>query len=263
MDIIEKKSDFSREEKILLFDDLRKCYTDLVKSLKDNYSKSSPKFDKRKDSSKKFKNDDIDLLLRDSDDEEESVTHDVTPENKEYHGQWEVDASFPSGWLCKNTPFGKRYKNPQGRGFTSKYEAIRHTRENDLATSAEIKKMIDSLNGYAGWETNDSLPKFWFVRRPEYQTHYEYLTDTQVILPNMEKVVEHMKENKYSEAEIDRFKEGNGLNWKTHPDLPDGFRYGEYGGKTGNFATDRKIKTFMDPSGKRYPGIAHLVRFFI
>ena len=263
MDIIERKSDFSREEKILLFDDLRKRYTDLVKSLKDCDSKSSPNFHEKKESNKKFKNDDIDLLLQESDDEKESVAHDVKQENKD--GQWEVDASFPNGWLCKNTPFGKRYKNPQGRGFTSKYEAIRHTRENNLATSVEIEKMIDSLNGYAGWETNDSLPKFWFVRRPNNTKArlYEYLTDTQVILPNMEKVVEHMKENKYSEAEIDRFKEVNGLNWKTHPDLPAGFRYGEYGAKTGNFATDRKIKTFMDPSGKRYPGIAHLVRFFI
>ena len=74
MDIIERKSDFSREEKILLFDDLRKSYTDLVKSLKDYHSKSSPKFDEKKKSSRKSKSYDIDLLLGESDDEHESDT---------------------------------------------------------------------------------------------------------------------------------------------------------------------------------------------
>ena len=82
MDVIAKKEFFARDEKVLLFNDLRKGYAELVKRLKDNekfISSNSPSLNKDVDISESenesgIRNihraqDDVDSLLESSDDE--------------------------------------------------------------------------------------------------------------------------------------------------------------------------------------------------
>ena len=74
----------------------------------------------------------------------------------------------------------------------------------------------------------------------------------------METVIKHMRENNYTEEEMNKFKEGNGLQWKTDEDLPDGWRYGIYH----NFKQGQ-LKNYMDPNGKFYGSIAQILKYFL
>ena len=87
MDVIKKKKDFTREEKILCFNDLRNGYSELVKRLKDygenqetiSVNKRSPH--RRRDTGYKY--DDGESFLQSSEDERNDEVNDDSKEKND------------------------------------------------------------------------------------------------------------------------------------------------------------------------------------
>ena len=174
---------------------------------------------------------------------------------------WKEDGTVPLGWkyaIPEGECFGKKFKDPGGKFFPSRLEAMRSMIKNESIDNDDLDIMKKGLVS-DGWSTDESLPTGWFCRQIKgTRASKQYVTRNLEIVDKMETVIKHMRDNDYSEEEMNKFKEGNGLQWKTDEDLPDGWRYGIY-----HNVKQGQLKNYMDPSGKFYGSIAQILKYFL
>jgi len=212
--------------------------------------------------SEKFKVKPMRMKIEQSEANLSSSSPDVSsarPKNSLY---WKEDGTVPKGWkyaIPEGECFGKKFKDPSGKFFPSRLEAMRSMmKNNETMDNNDLDIMKEGLVS-DGWSTNESLPSGWFCRKiGGTKSSKQYVTRNLEIVDKMETVIKHMRDNNYSEEEMNRFLEGNGLQWKTDEDLPDGWRYGIY-----NNVKQGQLKNYMDPSGKFYGSIAQILKYFL
>ena len=119
-----------------------------------------------------------------------------------------------------------------------------------------------------GWKTKPTLPQSWMVRKANKRPGnsdrvLEYLSDNFTLLPTFGLALDYLKKNGFSNDEIDRFKENSGMNWRTDPDLPEGWRFAESRCIRKDKSVPITTKTYMDSDGQKYSGISHVCKFFL
>ena len=184
---------------------------------------------------------------------ETSASHSLKNRFKEEG--WEEASDFPDGWQSKKGGFNEMYRNSDGNVFQTFYEAVREVI--DLGNDNDVKSIFSMLKK-RGWESRESLPRGWMVKKRSNSTAECYLTDSFKFLQTFATALSYLKSNDYSQSDIDRFLEGYKLNWKQDPDLPDGWRLGQ-----SLLVQSLNNRLWMDSEFKLYSGIAHVVKNFL
>ena len=248
-------AELTRDEKIAQFNDLRKKYCSLFKSLK-FYEKEIAR---GIECDKVNKEEAIEFGEKGNlyEDPEDLVT--IVKEEK--RKEWEPYPHFAPGWSVRKSNFGDNFSSPEGKYFHNFLAAIRHLKKHEILTPEECLKRIEEN----GWKTKTTLPKNWFFRQTRgnrsssIAVSEDYLSDSWTILSSIEHALQYLKSNNYGKNFIDMFLKDNGRGWKIDPNLPMGWRYAEhYSERNQTF-----IKNFMNPEGRRFSGIAHVLRWFI
>ena len=171
---------------------------------------------------------------------------------------WEEDASCPPGWTSaaqdSQQKLGRQYKDPTGKYFRTRLEALRwmsrETGPEEAGFSQDdTDKMLAGLE-QDGWSGKD-LPQGWRLRittKPGGQTVSTYLTPRLETLASLESVVRGMKEAELPETEISRVKEGHVMRWRSEQILPPGWMVSMQEEKPW-------LRRYLDPSGKFYPNL--------
>ena len=196
MDVINKKKDFTREEKILFFNDLRNGYSELVKRLKDygenqetiSVNKRSPH--RRRDIGYNYA--DGESFLQSSEDErndEVNYDNDVKPKS---NPNFREHPDLPLGWKYAEIDATKSashsmmkvYMDPEG----GKHPGIASIAKYYIDKGQGMKPMSKYLQR-EGWFQTDLLPPGWYLRQKFTANNFWFLTNKGVKFNNTTKVI--------------------------------------------------------------------------
>ena len=281
-EFIEKADEMSKEElkRFSVFLSRQRHSGRMLKNLDDNVKKEATeeRAKKTENGERPIKTENLEVVIKVEKDEKEQkhvlpVRNDndvdsdkIAKEKPKYNSlEWnEEDRTIPAGWKSAISEdgqfvFGQKLKDPSGRMFHGKLDALRNMiKNNNMYSKDDINVMRKGLL-HDGWMMKDSLPEGWMIRRVQMSDakaqRFAYLTPTYEMLYKFERVISFMKENNYSEEEIANFKSKNGLNWHTDEDLPTGWTFAI-------FTTERqgKLKRFMDPQGKFWNSASQAIK---
>ena len=148
------------------------------------------------------------------------------------------DQSVPEGWLVSAD--GKRFKDPAGKHYFSRLEALKSMESYSEADREKMKEGLSSGN----W-SSENLPSGWLVKRNKKGEKF-YLAPSLEIVKTLENVIKIMKEEGRNEEEIDKVKTVAG--WSVEPKFPEGWRVSLPSMSLSN------QKRFLDPEGKIFLG---------
>ena len=227
MDVIAKKEFFTRDEKVLLFNDLRKGYAELVKRLKDNekfISSNSPSLNKDVDISESenesgIRNihraqDDVDSLLESSDDEafdvnDKNVINCDKKKKKRLKPSFKTDPDLPYGWKyadIDNTKsashsMGKIYMDPEGGKHPGVASIAKYYIDKGKGVGP-IKKFLQR----EGWFETDLLPSGCFMRQKLSEKGFCYLTPGGIKFNTTKRMIEYLRQEfKWEKSYIEKF----------------------------------------------------------
>ena len=155
---------------------------------------------------------------------------------------------------CLKNSTNKSLVDDKGRSYTSARQAFKALCQDEETSEEDIEQMRTYLCKKLDWKkADDLLPKNWLTRKSGSGGKIEYLTEKGECLVNVEAAVTFMKDNGYSEADIENFKE-NGKTTKFSSDpnafLPEGWKISD----------GEKRRKFMDQNGKIFQSRSSALR---
>ena len=141
------------------------------------------------------------------------VPSDTSVNKKTDSAHWEEDETAPKGWKSCDK-LGKKFRDPSGRYYPSRMDALRNMIKDKSVSKEDIEKMRRGLI-VDGWEVRENLPTGWMLRQklvprrpgetPEKMV-LNFLSPTFDFL-NKNDVLAYMHKNGYPETEIKKFHE--------------------------------------------------------
>jgi len=137
-----------------------------------------------------------------------------TPTKSQY--DWdEKDPSVPKGWkttMITVNSFGKnvqskRFLSPDGRFCSSRVDALKYMRKEDIFLKVDIDSMKQGLLS-EGWEMDALLPEGWYVKpdkHKEEEATFNYLAPDFTFLRSTRAAQTYLKNNgQYTQEDVDR-----------------------------------------------------------
>ena len=262
-----KERKLSREEKISQFDELRKNYCALMKSLK-LYEQECSKLTKT-NIEKEVKST-VKVELREHGDVIKRENQSIKTKKKP--GNWKDDPDLPHGWkyaehFYQRTPSSiKTYLSPRGRIF----QGIAYVLKEFLDNGEGIDPLMKYLKK-EGWFETDLLPPGHLMKQKPSEKGFYYLTAKAEKFTTTVRMVKYLREEiKWDEKLVERFltehkslysdevlvrkpltvikleqNNSSGLQWQPDIFLPDGWKVALTKHKNGS-----EVKRYMSPEGE-------------